>query len=301
VALDELSTAERESPHRRWLLKSTAGEIIIMGAYDQYEILLVRERAAKQICADLNNFVDLRSTLITIINHLRNLSPFEAVGIRLHDDGDYPYFVHKGFPESFIMQENSLCAKDRGGTRVASPVGDGYHLECMCGNIIRGRFDPSLPFFTKGGSFWSNNTTALLASTSDAGRQTRTRNYCNSCGYESVALVPIQSQGERIGLVQFNDHRKGMFTEALIEYLEMIGEHIGLAVRNAMIHTKLKEALEEIRVLRGILPICSYCKKIRDDQGYWRQLEAYIREHSEADFSHGICPICFEKHFPGLQ
>ena len=58
---------------------------------------------------------------------------------------------------------------------------------------------------------------------------------------------------------------------------------------------ELQEALANVRILRGLLPICAWCKKIRDDQGYWRQMEAYIREHSEADFSHGICPACAQK------
>ncbi|MBN2082305.1 PAS domain S-box protein [bacterium] len=65
--------------------------------------------------------------------------------------------------------------------------------------------------------------------------------------------------------------------------------------------TELREALTQIKTLRGLLPICSYCKKIRDDQGYWSQLEAYITEHSEAAFSHGICPDCMQKHFPEMR
>jgi hypothetical protein len=60
----------------------------------------------------------------------------------------------------------------------------------------------------------------------------------------------------------------------------------------------LTSALEEIKVLKGILPICMHCKKIRDDTGYWSQLELYIRDHSNADFSHGICPDCLIKHYP---
>ena len=55
---------------------------------------------------------------------------------------------------------------------------------------------------------------------------------------------------------------------------------------------KLEQALTEIKTLRGILPICSSCKKIRDDKGYWNILETYIRHHSEAEFTHGICPEC---------
>lgn len=61
---------------------------------------------------------------------------------------------------------------------------------------------------------------------------------------------------------------------------------------------ELQEALANIKVLRGLLPICSHCKKIRDDKGYWKQVEVYIREHTEAEFSHGLCPDCVRKLYP---
>ena len=59
---------------------------------------------------------------------------------------------------------------------------------------------------------------------------------------------------------------------------------------------ELQIALDEIKTLRGIIPICSYCKKVRDDQGYWQQVEVYIRDHSEAIFSHSFCPECASKY-----
>ncbi len=62
--------------------------------------------------------------------------------------------------------------------------------------------------------------------------------------------------------------------------------------------TSLQKAMAEIKTLSGLLPICAHCKKIRDDQGYWSQLEVYIRDHSNADFSHCICPACLRKHYP---
>lgn len=62
--------------------------------------------------------------------------------------------------------------------------------------------------------------------------------------------------------------------------------------------SKLQSALSEVKTLRGIIPICAYCKKVRDDQGYWNQVEAYVARHTEADFSHGICPGCAKKHYP---
>ena len=57
----------------------------------------------------------------------------------------------------------------------------------------------------------------------------------------------------------------------------------------------LRDALNQVKMLTGLIPICASCKKIRDDKGYWNQLETYIQEHSEAEFSHGICPDCMKK------
>lgn len=66
-------------------------------------------------------------------------------------------------------------------------------------------------------------------------------------------------------------------------------------------HIELKKAREEIKNLRGILPICAACKKIRDDKGYWNQIESYISKHSDADFSHSICPDCAAKLYPDID
>ena len=64
---------------------------------------------------------------------------------------------------------------------------------------------------------------------------------------------------------------------------------------------ELQEALSKVKALSGLLPICASCKKIRDDKGYWNQIESYIRDHSEADFSHSICPGCKKKLYPELS
>lgn len=58
---------------------------------------------------------------------------------------------------------------------------------------------------------------------------------------------------------------------------------------------ELQKALDEIKILKGIIPICSYCKSIRDDAGSWKQLESYVRSNSSAEFSHGVCPECYNK------
>jgi len=85
------------------------------------------------------------------------------------------------------------------------------------------------------------------------------------------------------------------------EVLARICTHLTLRQLQQSLEEKnrqLEEALANIKVLRGLLPICANCKKIRDDQGYWTQIEAYIQCHSEADFSHGICPDCLKKLYP---
>lgn len=212
--------------------------------------LLERERITTNIVSDLNYFTELPQTLKAILIQLQKYTQIEAIGIRLEKDGDYPYFLYSGFPESFILHENSLCAKDQNGIRMLDIKSNCFALECMCGNIIRQRFDPKLPFFTNGGSFWSNNTTQLLATTSEEDRQARTRNYCNSCDYESVALIPIKDGTQVIGLIQFNDKRINRFTPDLIEFFEIIGIHIGLAIKNNLLYSNLEESHRKLQYER---------------------------------------------------
>ncbi len=76
--------------------------------------------------------------------------------------------------------------------------------------------------------------------------------------------------------------------------------HDEITRRKALIQ-ELQTAIGEIKTLSGLLPICASCKKIRDDKGYWNQIEVFIRDHSDAEFSHGICPDCIQQLYPELQ
>jgi len=67
------------------------------------------------------------------------------------------------------------------------------------------------------------------------------------------------------------------------------------------LNAELQDALAQVKVLSGLIPICASCKKVRDDEGYWNQLEAYISAHSEVQFSHGICPDCAEEFYAGFD
>ena len=69
--------------------------------------------------------------------------------------------------------------------------------------------------------------------------------------------------------------------------------------KEVLIH-ELQDALSKVKTLQKLLPICSQCKKIRDDEGYWNRIEEYFNKHSDTQFSHGLCPDCAEAYFPGL-
>lgn len=90
---------------------------------------------------------------------------------------------------------------------------------------------------------------------------------------------------------------------ALLGYLSYVYRQVVVRVETRLTKTNenLQRALSEVRTLRGILPICSFCKKIRDDKGYWNQVDIYINEHSEADVSHSVCPECLAIQYPDFK
>jgi len=181
-----------------------------------------------------------------ILAAVKKATGFEAVAIRLRAGDDFPYYVTKGFPETFVTAERYLCARDQAGKGVLDGKGHPV-LECMCGTILCGRTNPALSFFTEGGSFWCNCTTQLLATTTEADRQARTRNRCNSEGYESVALIPLRAGGEIIGLMQLNDRRPNQFTLGMIRFFEGFGASIGVALSHRQTDEKLNATLAELK------------------------------------------------------
>ncbi|MEE9399242.1 MAG: hypothetical protein V3V23_03140, partial [Dehalococcoidales bacterium] len=159
----------------------------------------------------LNRTIDLNEVKRQILWLIKESSGCEAVGIRLQEGEDFPYYDTVGFVEGHVPTENYLCSLDKNGEVVRDAEGKAV-LECMCGNIIRGRFDASKPFFTERGSFWTNSTTDLLATTTEEELLTKLRNRCHDEGYESVAIMPLKFDGDIIGLLQINDGQRDRFT-----------------------------------------------------------------------------------------
>jgi GAF domain-containing protein len=281
---------------------------------------------AVEILAILNDPSALADSIHLILDAIKRKTGFDAVGIRLRSGDDFPYFVQNGFSHDFLLTENSLIERDAQGSPCRDANGN-ISLECTCGLVISGKTDQTNPLFTEGGSCWTNNSLPLLDLPADQDPRLHPRNNCIHQGFCSVALIPIRANRamrlgkamrgkaplparahrEIIGLLQLNDRRNDCFTLDMIRFFEGIGESIGIALmrkqaeeeREKLI-AELQMALAEVRKLSGMLPICASCKKIRDDKGYWNQIESYIRDHSEAEFSHGICPDCVGKLYPEL-
>jgi PAS domain S-box-containing protein len=191
--------------------------------------IATRQELAGRILERLNQKSERLDLIHDVIKLIKGSTRFDAVGIRLREGEDFPYFEVNGFSDDFVKSENYLCARNERGEQVFDEKGHPV-LACMCGSVIIGRADPALPFFTEGGSFWTNSTTDLLTTTPPEALQVPTRNRCNEAGYESVALFPLRCGDEIVGLLQLNDSRPGRFTPETISFFEEVGTSIGIAL-----------------------------------------------------------------------
>jgi PAS domain S-box-containing protein len=176
---------------------------------------------------------------------VREFTGFEAVAIRMRQDGDFPYLFTDGLSDDFIEAENSLCARTKSGEVVCDSEGSPV-LECICGQVIRGETDPSLPFFTTSGSFWTNSRSKLLASRHGSRFERGVRKRFNSAGYESVALIPLRSSREIVGILQFNDKRENCFSPEMVLFFEAIGAVIGCIFARLRAEHGLRQARDEL-------------------------------------------------------
>ena len=194
-----------------------------------------------KILDTLNQTKEKGDLIRKIFYLLKDHTGIEAVGIRLREGEDFPYYETNGFPMNFVAAERFLCARNPDGQIIRDAQGNSY-LECMCGNVICGRTDPSLPFFTENGSFWTNSTSQLLAVTSEKDLQAKTRERFRQERYESVALIPLRSENEIIGLLQLNDKKPNQFSLDGIKFFEGIGASIGIALARKQAEEALQES-----------------------------------------------------------
>ena len=237
-------------------LNGHGSEQVIDGfAMDITERKLARtyRETGMEVLQILNEPSELRESIQRVITVLKSRTGFYAVGIRLQNGEDYPYFAQEGFSEDFILTENSLV-EHAADNSVCRDKDGNVKLECTCGLVISGETNTSHPLFTPGGSFWTNNSYPLLEISSSEDPRHNPRNQCIHKNYASVALIPIRKKEKIVGLIQLNDRRKNCFTLSTIELLETIASQIGDALLRKQTEETVRDSEEQHRVLVRNLP-----------------------------------------------
>ncbi len=107
--------------------------------------------------------------------------------------------------------------------------------------------------------------------------------------------------GSIFGTICLHDSKPNEYSndidQLIRSFRKIVESHFALARQTK----ELKDKIDEIQLLKGIIPICSHCKSIRNDEGYWQEIEKFVKKHPDADFSHGLCPECAKKFYPDLD
>ncbi|MFH0865436.1 MAG: PAS domain S-box protein [Bacteroidota bacterium] len=198
-----------------------------------------------EILSILNVPTAFDETISSILTAIKRETGFDAVGVRLRSGDDFPYFDQKGFSDDFLLTENTLTIRNESG--LCRDENGKPCLECTCGVVLSGKTDPSRPLFTEGGSAWTNDSLPILDIPAAEDIRLHPRNRCIHEGFHSVALIPIRSDNEIVGLLQLNDHKKNCFTLDMIHFYERISESIGVALKRRQAEKDLMESEKKFR------------------------------------------------------
>ena len=215
--------------------------------------LFSRQRAMemRELILDLHQLTtsidSVKEFTSSLTSFLKDRFGFDAVGIRLSRGADFPYYETRDFPQEFVHTEMNTRSAGRSAA-AGGAGGKEPFFGCACGALIAGRCDPSLPFLTPNGTFWTNSISELLAS----GQPLVTNVACGRCamqGYESIALVPMRLGEATLGLLQFNDRRKGRIEPHRLTQLERVAENAAGALARLIAREALQESEDRFRSL----------------------------------------------------
>jgi PAS domain S-box-containing protein len=207
----------------------------------------------REILQILNESADIKSSIRRTLDVLKERTGFDAVGIRMRKGNDFPYLDQSGFSSDFLLTENSLIESDETGKACRDKKGN-IKLACACGLVLSCNGNPDDPFVTEGGSWWTNDSSLIKDIPVNKDTRFRPRKQCIVHGYNSIALVPIRNNDEIVGMIQFNDLRKGVFNFNKIEFLEGIASHIGAAYMRKLAEEKLRKNEELLRTITENAP-----------------------------------------------
>ena len=265
-------------------LKRVFRERAILEMHRQAE---AHQQLVTQILEILNQTEKKTDAIRDILGLIKEFTDTEAIGIRLREAEDFPYYETRGFTKTFIEAERLLCTRGKSGQLLRDEQGN-LCFDCLCGVVLCGKTDPEQPFFTPGGSFWTNSTTGLLESMVHKELALRMRNRCQDEGYESVALIPLKSGGEIIGLLQLNDRRRGRFTLKKIKFLEGIGYSIGIAIKRKEAEEALKKSEKKYRELANSLPQVVFETDEHGNLTFTNRNAVKLFGYDQKDFKRGL-------------
>jgi len=211
----------------------------------------------REILQILSGLGTLPESIHRILKLLKQGTGFDAIGIRLKEGEDFPFYAQQGFPDTFLLNENSLLEYTADGTICREREGKAQ-LACACGLVFSGKVDPTKPFFTQGGSFWVNDSRSLLDIPPETDPRFHPRNQCVYNGYSSFALIPIRIKEEVVGLIHFSNKQKGCFSRNSVELLEGIASHLGEALLRKRAEAALLEQQKRLTDIIDFLPDATF-------------------------------------------
>lgn len=207
------------------------------------------DRASRTLTVRMLALVNQESVGISDISEMlgmvKEFTGLEALAIRLRVGDEFPYFATKGFFTRFKDVEG-FHWEDGEEDKIISRSPGCALGDCICGDVIHERCDPSLPFFTDGGSFWTNNMSELVTAADDEyAHPVSASGFCTQ-GYESVAIIPLRSFGDLMGIFLLEDEREDCFTLEMVLFLEAIAAIISIALARMTAEQTLQRSNEEL-------------------------------------------------------
>jgi PAS domain S-box-containing protein len=235
----------------------TKNDLVRLGPVVERE---VRDAAARALTAArhaligevleaLNSAGELASQLRSVLEKLRRHAGADAAGIRMRAGGDFPYAAHIGFDAEFLKSEGSLCVLDGQGAVVLSKTGV-PELACLCGAVLQQRPE-TVGLLTRRGLFVTGSIMGLIAKASlgQPANLPFLRSRCTQSGFESMALLPLRSGRDVVGLLQLSAKAPNRFGPDLIQFLEEIAPSLGLAIDRRRLEEERRVTEERYRVL----------------------------------------------------
>ncbi len=208
-----------------------------------------RQELALQVLELLNGGAERLDAIRDILKLLHEKTDMEAVGLRLKEGEDFPFYEVSGYEREFVESEKSVCVRDEDGQVVRGEDGK-PELTCMCGAVLSGRFSPSLPCVTEQGSLWTAEATRTPSCFLPEDLPRHRRKACVETGFESIALVPVRSRGEIIGLLQFLDTRPERVSLEEVEFFEKLANSIGIGLERKRAEERLFKMFQQVRQSR---------------------------------------------------